>query len=88
MFIETYDRYTKRRVILNTDDVSRIEEQASGYCTIYFKTVADVSRIEEQASGYCTIYFKTVADDFDGTKHQIKMDVLDKYEDIRNFFIP
>ena len=67
MFIETYDRYTKRRVILNTDDVSRIEEQASGYCTIYFKTVAD---------------------DFDGTKHQIKVDVLDKYEDIRNFFIP
>ena len=45
MFIEICDFYTSKRIILNTDDISRIEERndANGkaYCAIYFRTVTD-----------------------------------------------
>lgn len=40
MFFEVHDLNDGLKVLVNTDDVSRIEERPAG-CTIYFKTTAD-----------------------------------------------
>ena len=40
MFFEVHDLNDGLRSMINTDDVSRIEERAVG-CVIYFKTTAD-----------------------------------------------
>ena len=40
MFFEVHDLNDGLRVLVNTDDVSRIEERNAG-CVIYFKTTAD-----------------------------------------------
>ncbi len=40
MFIEVHDLNDGQKILINTDDISRIEERHAG-CIIYFRTVAD-----------------------------------------------
>ncbi len=59
-FIEGHNLNDGKKVLINTSDISTIEELNVG----------------------CAVHLKTVADDFDGTKHQVKVYLSENYDDV------